>query len=118
MGALDFSMARMKHLTWKLRLREFMDGKKVLNDNELVSHKDCDLGKWLYSDGLAKYGNIAGMKQLESEHASMHAQVKRIVHLMRAGDKAHAEEEFQKIGPQSEHIVQLLTDVEKKVGSQ
>jgi len=117
MGALDFSMARMKHLTWKVRLREFMDGKKVLNDAELVSHKDCELGKWLYSDGLTRYGSVPGMKQLETAHANMHMQVKRIVHLMRSGDKAHAQEEFDKIGPQSERIVQLLTQVEKKVES-
>ena len=56
--ALDFASARSKHLLWKSRLRDFLDGKGTLTMNEAISHKDCALGKWLYSSGLQQFGKL------------------------------------------------------------
>jgi len=113
--ALDFATARMKHGLWKTRLREFLDGKGTLTAAQATSHKDCDLGKWMYSEGLKNYGTILEMQTLEKVHAELHATIKKIVALKDAGKAKEAEIEFQKVEPISKRIVDLLNAVEAKV---
>ena len=112
---LDFAMARSKHYQWFDRLRQFLDGKATLTVEQAGSHKDCALGKWLYSSSLQKYGDIPEMQELEKSHAGYHVLVKNIVTLKTSGQHAQAEQEFTDVKPTSEKIVGLLTTVEKKV---
>ena len=67
MPSIDFASAKMKHLTWKFKLRGFLDGKEKLTET-LLSEHDCDLGKWLYSEGMSKYGTIPETQKLENTH--------------------------------------------------
>ena len=113
--ALDFSTARIKHTTWKLKLRDYLDGKPGLTPAQATSHKDCDLGKWMYAEGLTKYGGFPEMKTLEREHETLHKTIKTIMDFKTAGKVAEAEAEFLKVEPLSKKIVDLLTAVEAKV---
>ncbi len=113
--SLDFSSARIKHATWKLKLRDFLDGKPGLTANQATSHRDCDLGKWLYSEGLSKYATILDMKTLEKEHEKLHQLIKTIVDLKNSGKAKEAEAEFLKVEPVSNRIIELLKSVEAKV---
>lgn len=113
MKNIDFAVARSRHMSWKTRLRSFLDGQESLTEAQAVSHKDCDLGKWMYSEGLKKYGNLREMKDLETIHAQLHSQVKRIVQLKKASDKAGAEIEYKKLEAASHIIIDLLTQIEK-----
>jgi two-component system chemotaxis sensor kinase CheA len=112
---LDFAVARTKHQQWLDRLRQFLDGKIALTVEEAGSHKDCALGKWLYSTGLKEYADIPEMSELEKIHAGFHALVKKIVTLKTDGHHAQAEQEFGDVNPTSGKIIELLTAVEKKV---
>ncbi|MBF0519275.1 MAG: Tar ligand binding domain-containing protein [Nitrospirae bacterium] len=113
--SFDFSNARSKHLAWKSRLRDFLDGKESLTESQAVSHKDCDLGKWLYSKGISSFGHLPEMVNLEKIHEELHSLVKDIVRLKHSGNAAGAEEQFANIGPMSQEIISLLTAIEKKV---
>jgi methyl-accepting chemotaxis protein len=115
MSSVDFTMAKMRHQNWRLRLRSHLDGREKIDISEAVSPRDCALGKWLYSEGMVKYGSLAEMRKLESVHATMHGMVKRIIELDASGRKDDARQEFQKIGPLSEEIIELLTALEKQV---
>ena len=110
--SLDFASARTKHLSWKTRLRGFLDGQESLTDEQAVSHRDCDLGKWLYAEGLKKYGQHTEMQELERIHAEMHSVIRDIVSHKTSGGDALAEKAFSKIGPLSETVIGLLTDLE------
>ena len=112
---LDFAAARAKHQQWFGRLREFLDGKTPMTLEQAGSHKDCALGKWLYSTGLKEYGDIPEMQELEKTHAGFHALVRNIVSLKTTGHHAQAEQEFGDVKPTSAKIVELLTVIEKKV---
>jgi chemotaxis protein histidine kinase CheA len=112
---LDFAMARTKHQQWFDRLRQFLDGKTTLTVEEAGSHKDCALGKWLYSAGLKEHGDVREIAELEKTHAGFHALVKQIVGLATAGRYAQAEQEFSEVKPSSEEIVELLTAAERRV---
>ncbi|MBF0566548.1 MAG: MCP four helix bundle domain-containing protein [Nitrospirae bacterium] len=111
----DFSNARSKHLLWKSRLRDFLDGKESLTEAQAVSHKDCDLGKWLYSKGIENFGDMPEMIKLEKIHEELHTIVKGIVKSKNSGDVSTAEDKYTHIGPISQEIISLLTAVEKKV---
>jgi len=112
---IDFSAARTKHLSWKTRLRRFLDGKEGLSEAQAVSHRECDLGKWLYSRGMAEYGEFAAMKQLEKDHAAMHGLVQEVVKLKNAGEIERAEAKFREVEPLSAKIVSQLNEVEQSL---
>lgn len=113
-AALDFSMARSKHLAWKARIRDFLAGRETLTMAQAVSHKDCDLGKWLYSSGLQRYGHMREMQELERQHETMHGLVKAIIQSKERGDVLGAESDFHQLQTLSDEIVALLTVVEKR----
>jgi chemotaxis signal transduction protein len=112
---VDFTLARSKHLEWTDRLRQFLDGKTTLTVEQAASHKECALGKWLYSRGLKEYGDIREIVDLEKLHVAFHALVKQIVVFRAAGQFAHAEQEYGDVKPSSARIVELLTQAERKV---
>jgi chemotaxis protein histidine kinase CheA len=112
---LDFATARSKHQQWFDRLRRFLDGKTTLTVEEAGSHKECALGKWLYSTGLKEHGEVGELVELEKTHAGFHALVRHIVELATAGRYAQAEQEFSDVKPTSAKIVELLTAAERKV---
>ncbi len=113
--ALDFTSARSKHLLWKSRLRDFLDGKATLTINEASSHKDCALGKWLYSSGLEQFGKLPEMRQLEALHQQFHGAVREVISSKTSGDAARSERELARVESLSAHIVSLLTGLERQM---
>ena len=111
----DFFAARTAHLAWRQRIRDFLDGEKSLTHDEAVSHRDCALGKWLYSVGLDTYGHIDDMQVMEKDHEVMHAVIREIIDLKSRGDAQSAEERYREIERLSGKIVSLLKAVERKV---
>jgi methyl-accepting chemotaxis protein len=111
---LDFALARSKHLNWKTKLRSFLDGGHALTETQALSHKDCELGKWLYSEGLGRYGHLTGMQELEQVHVELHAIVKKVVQLKNAGNATGAQQELIRLGPVSNKIIALLKDIEQR----
>jgi methyl-accepting chemotaxis protein len=114
MGKFDFAVARVMHVAWKSSLRSFLDGKESMSPEQAVSHRDCDLGKWLYSDGMSEYGSFPEMQELEKVHIDLHAIVKRVIQLKQSGDKATAEQELAKLESVSQKIFSLLVAIEQK----
>ena len=116
-NGLDFSAARIKHLSWKTRLRSFLDGQESMSKDQAVSHHDCDLGKWLYSTGMESYGHMPEMNTLEKVHAELHGIIKDVVRLKHDGDTKGAEKKFAKVESVSGRIVAMLNHIESDVKS-
>jgi chemotaxis protein histidine kinase CheA len=112
---IDFELARAKHLLWKSRIRDFLDGKSTLTEKQAGSHKECALGKWIYGGGLEEYGDLGEMRELERTHEELHATVREIIAHKSRGDVTASEDGFLKIGSLSERIVSLLNAVERRV---
>ena len=112
---LDFSLMVGKHLAWKSRLRRFLKGEEMLTETQLTSHRDCDLGRWLYGGGMDKYGHFKEMKEMEREHAQMHETIKNVVHLKEAGQLDQIKAEMITVDRLSERVVSLLHTVERQV---
>ena len=115
MANVIFPMNRLKHRTWSNRLRRLLDDQiQELDDSYKNTHKDCDLGKWYYTDGLKEYGNISEFKEIESFHEKFHQLVQDVVKLKEAGDTEKAEATFTELGYISEKVILLLDVLEKK----
>jgi HD-GYP domain-containing protein (c-di-GMP phosphodiesterase class II) len=112
---IDFSQARFKHLNWKFRIRNFLDGKETLTRDQAVSHLHCDLGKWFYAEGKSKYGHLIEMQEFEKEHEQLHLKIKEIVELKEQGKTIEAENLYKDIMKLSDNIVRLLDESEKKI---
>jgi len=114
-ASLDFFKARLAHMAWRMRIRDFLDGKVTLSEEEAVSHRHCMLGQWLYSTGLENYGGYQEMQALEPEHERLHAVIREIVVLKNSGESEQAESRFNEIETLSEQIMALLKGLERRV---
>ncbi|MGB2974188.1 MAG: CZB domain-containing protein, partial [Candidatus Competibacter sp.] len=113
-GSIDFSLAANKHLAWKSRLRQFLNGEQNLTEAELVSHRECDFGKWLYAGGMTKFGYLDEMKEVEKQHAEFHSAIKTLISLQREGRDDQARIQLGKIDRLSDKVVSLLNILEGK----
>jgi HD-GYP domain-containing protein (c-di-GMP phosphodiesterase class II) len=110
---LDLSGARSAHLSWKARLRSYMDGKDALSRKQLVSHRECELGRWYHSEGIQLYGRIPEMQALEQPHEDMHRIIRALVDHHEHGRYDEAESCYEQVEPLSMQIVSLLTAIER-----
>lgn len=109
---LDLSSAKAAHLNWKTKIRSFLDGKSTLSEDQAVSHKHCEFGKWYYSDGLKKFGDIKALKDVEPPHEQLHALIREIIQLKKQGDTVSAEKKYRQVAEYSNTIVELLDKTE------
>ena len=68
---LDFEQARARHLLFKSRLRSILYGIEI-DEAPVLSHFECNVGKWIYGHALKTYGHIPEMQELEKVHADIH----------------------------------------------
>ncbi|HEB67352.1 MAG TPA: hypothetical protein ENI93_05345 [Gammaproteobacteria bacterium] len=113
-GGLDLSAAKAAHLNWKTRLRAFLDGKEALSMDEAVSHRHCKFGKWYYSEGLANYGNIPAMREVERPHEELHEMIRTIIEYKERGQMDQAEQAYQYVSNISDEIVRLMDEAERQ----
>ena len=111
----DFDAAISGHLAWKARLRSFLDGQTTLTREQAVSHQHCVLSKWYYAEGLANYGAMRSMRDIEAPHQELHATSARIVEAKQSGREAEAEGLYTAIEPLSKRIVGLLQDTRRQL---
>lgn len=120
MITFDFFAARTKHTEWKMKLKNYFKTGEGLSQAQAKSERDCELGKWLYGDGLKKYASIAEMHKLEAAHKAMHMSVRAAIVAKDANNMTAANAELDKVGRYSEEINRLLTSIEaqvKKIGT-
>lgn len=111
---LDLSGARAAHTAWRRRLRDFLDGQGMMPRNQLVNHRECDLGRWYHGEGLQHYGHIPEMHELAGPHRMLHELIADLVSHKENGRSGEAELCYAQIEPISELIVRLLCVIENK----
>jgi methyl-accepting chemotaxis protein len=103
------------HLSWKTKLRGFLDGKGSLDERIAFDHTACGFGVWYENVGRKELSHISEINQIEKPHQELHQLIKRIVELKRQGDMEAAEREYQQVGPLSEKIVMLMQAIKNKL---
>lgn len=113
-NGVDLSAAKTAHLAWRVKVRDYLDGKGSLTEEQAVSHRACQFGQWFYGAGLSDLGHIPEMRAIEQPHAALHAAVKRAIQARNRGDTAGAEGAYADIQKLSEQVVNLLNLIETK----
>ena len=104
----ELALAKIKHQTWRLRLRSFLLGSNGVREAEFTSPQECALGKWIYTIGVAKYGNHPEMRQLEQEHVRIHQMAEELVRLRGNHSNQEAMRQFPVLHALSDHIIDLI----------
>jgi methyl-accepting chemotaxis protein len=115
--SIDFARVKMAHRSWRLRLQRFLEGNEIINADQMGSHRDCELGKWIYGTAMRDHGDIKELIHLEQKHKDMHALVRDVVQLKHAGRVPEAEQTFTGVGAAAEEVVALLTTIEKEISN-
>jgi len=100
-------------MLWKQRLTDFLDGKESATILHL-SHEKCDLGTWIYSEGMAQYGKRPEMQDLERIHKEMHLVAEKIIKMKHSGSVSDLEREFARIEHLSQRLYSLLIIIEDR----
>jgi len=86
-----------------------------MTEEQAISHEACDVGRWLYSGGMKKYGTMPEIQELEKIHVELHSTVKKIISLKEAGDIAAEKESLEDLDKILRKITFLLVDIEQKL---
>jgi two-component system CheB/CheR fusion protein len=113
--SFDFEQAKIKHLLFKSRLRSILYGIDVNDDKPVLSQYECEVGKWIYSKGMASYGNLKEMQELEHVHGEIHTTAKKLVNQYRSGEVDLARSGLKNMEDIADKLVGLLDAVKHKV---
>ncbi len=114
-GGFDFEVARSAHLAWKARIRSYLDGDRSgLSKDAAMSHRGCALGQWYYSSGLADFGDLPAMRELEEPHKRLHETIRAVIELSEAGEREEAERRYREIDAISQQVVRILDRVKEE----
>ncbi|SCA57586.1 conserved hypothetical protein [Candidatus Terasakiella magnetica] len=112
---LDVNVARLAHVGWELELERLALGGSIASSSRI--HANCDLGHWIYSSGLRKYGQFPEIWKLKEEHNNFHTIADEIIDLKLHGDKDRALAMINRLRASSRDVVYLLTTLELSVAS-
>ena len=102
-------------MAWRTYLDDFLAGKNSMTEEQATNHKVCDVGKWLYSVGMKKYGDLDEIQKLEKIHVELHATVKKVILLQEAGDIDAKKKELKKLDRILRKIMLLLVRIEENL---
>jgi len=88
---MNFDDAIAAHIKWKVRLTQFIDGTgtEKLVSTTVCKDNLCDLGKWVYGDGM-KFKGLPHYQDLVKKHANFHICASEVVKKVEGGDKSGA----------------------------
>ncbi|GEM_PF-7104559 len=114
-SGVNFSAIRFNHLLWNSKVRDYLNGRSVMRKEEAVSHFECPLGKWYYSEDGQKYATLPGFKEMEDPHARLHRIVQEIMAHKENGEMDEARKKQVILGDLSEEVVLHLNELEHSI---
>lgn len=112
---LDFQQAKVKHLQFKSNLRSILYGASDIDENPVLSHYDCTVGKWIYEYALGQYGHLPEMIALENVHADIHSKASELISLYKKGAVLEARSGLSDMEQIADRLVNLLTLLEAQI---
>lgn len=109
----NLSLIGVNHNIWCMKLNSFVNTNS--DAPPVLSHRDCELGKWLYSSGLSKYGHITDLKALEQNHQQLHSLAQKVVDLKSSGNINQARQELFVLQDYSDKVIDLLGKLKNKI---
>ena len=91
-GGLNFKSAIDAHMKWKVRLQAYINGtsEEDLRSEVICRDDQCPLGKWIYSQGIGKFGYSETFFDMKAHHAHFHRCAADVLIKAQAGEKTQA----------------------------
>lgn len=115
---INFYEAVEAHLSWKLRLNDYLAGrsKEELQPHNICVDNRCVLGKWIHGAGKARFGEMETFQKLTDEHAKFHYYASKVVEAHQAGNSELAEKVLSEdFAHQSKKTVNCITKLHMQV---
>ena len=115
---IDITIARITHVEWVHQLERLLH--KETTSASLPSCYACELGVWLYGEGLRNYAEIPEIGYLVECHNKFHVAAERVIEWHNSSKfnsqkTAQAEIDFREALATSQEIVYHLTMLEFKI---
>ena len=116
--AMDFDGVIHAHMQWKIKLRDYLDGRGDKLDAKVVCRDDkCALGQWIYGKG-AGHAAKPSFGTLKTRHADFHRCAAHVIDLVHEGDKTGADRVLQdEFAALSEQTVREIRRLRQEVGA-
>ncbi|MEI6415154.1 MAG: CZB domain-containing protein [Pseudomonadota bacterium] len=96
-------------MKWLLQLEKSL---RQEAEPKLQSYRSCELGKWLYSEGMKKYSKYPEMSFLEKRHNHFHETADLMVKLFKERNYVEAEVALDELKRDSQDLIFMLTMIE------
>jgi len=93
----EISAGIAAHGQWKVKFREFMQGKLELDAAIVQKNDQCQFGKWLESDGKLHL-STPDYQELHELHTSFHAVAATVIRKKKSGDLVGAQKDLDSGG--------------------
>ncbi len=110
-NTLTFSIMRNDHLIMASRLSAYIDGRDTLSEDHIMPHNDCDLGRWLSSEGIDPSKHMKEVSELDRAHRDFHEIFNSTCELVHVGQRDSAREEYHKILPLCGRLSDLIDSI-------
>nr|CRH07409.1 Putative methyl-accepting chemotaxis sensory transducer [Candidatus Magnetococcus massalia] len=90
----DVEAVKKAHLNWLTRLSHVIMKRIELKPEEVTSAHDCELGKWMDSEGQSKFSNMPEFTNATKVHEDIHKLAKDVVIACGEDDLAKAHQLF------------------------
>ncbi len=106
---IDLNRARLVHMKWLMEMEQALRKGKIPT---IESHPTCELGRWVYSQGMQKYATSPDMLELERKHKRFHSTANEMTSLFRDKNYVEAEVLMRELNRDSKDLIFLLTRIE------
>ncbi|MEW6051529.1 MAG: methyl-accepting chemotaxis protein [Candidatus Zixiibacteriota bacterium] len=102
------ALAKQQHGTYMHKLEAVLDSRANFNDWKVLTHRECQFGKWYYSEGQKKYSHLNGFASIEDYHKRVHQSANQAVEALKAGNKDQARRYLQAAEAASRDVQEAL----------
>ncbi|MBF0163367.1 MAG: CZB domain-containing protein [Magnetococcales bacterium] len=106
------------HLKWLGKLENVIRGRSDLKPEQVASGRECDFGKWYYSDGTHRFGTLDIFNQVGEVHLLVHEVARETVRLASQGDASAAEAKMTEFNAIKDRLFDLLDHLYMEAASQ
>ncbi|MBE1554037.1 methyl-accepting chemotaxis protein [Sporosarcina limicola] len=107
-------VAKTDHLLWKWKIYNILIGVETLESDQIISYKECRLGKWYYGMTDLQIKNKKVYTMLEAPHMKVHEFARQAVMHYNTGHIEAAQETFKLLQGASNTVIHLLNQLESE----
>lgn len=113
---LPLMLAQSDHIKWVEDILNVLQEKEQTTEAiELTDHCECRFGKWLYSQGKKRYGQLPAFCDIEQIHLTLHKVGHQIIQLNSEGKKDDAMRMFEELLILKTEVLDKLKILQRQV---